>query len=223
MPIKRQISEDAPHAEPDHTASEPDHTPASAPDQAVLLESNWAPPPPLPEGNYTLVISASTGPKTASRPWPTFIGLTVTVAEGPHAGHSFEQKVFGTVTNHGEAQRMVSATELARAIAGQDAPRRTFEEAAAVIEQARQQRLPFRAKVTWGVMDHAALAQRVGTGCNARGLSMIWGADRFDQVEHGLPVARGIDGQLLWPQEHITRFLSRRESDIPGAGAVANR
>ena len=161
-----------------------------------------------PRAAYTFVISASTGPKGRQAHYPTFIGLTVRVADGPHAGHSFEQKVFRYVWNYGEAQRMVSATDLARAIEGPDAPRRTFEEAAAVIEQARQQRLPFRAKVTWGAMDHAAYERLAGSRGNARGLSMIWGADRFDQAdEHGLPVARGIDGQFLWPQEHITRFL----------------
>jgi hypothetical protein len=203
MTIERQITE--------HTqASEPDHTPASAPtpDQVVLLENERAPPPPLPEGSYTFVISAATGAKGRQAHRPTFIGLTVTVADGPHAGHSFEQKVFRDVWGYGEAQRLVSATDLARAIEGPDAPRRTFEEAAAVIEQARQQRLPFRAKVTWGVLDQAKFERLAGSGGNARALSMIWGAHRFDQVDkHGLPVVRGIDGQFLWPQEHITRFL----------------
>ena len=216
MAIERQITEDT-------QAPEPAYTPASPParNQAILLEEEWTPPPPLPEGSYTFVISASTGPKGLQAHRSTFIGLTVTVADGPNAGHFFEQRVFRDVWNYGEAQRLVTATDLARAIEAPDAPRRTFEETAEVIEQARQQRLPFRGKVTWGAMDHAALAQRAGRGGNARGLSMIWGADRFDQAnEHGLPVARGIDGQLLWPQEHITRFLKRPETGFPAADAV---
>jgi hypothetical protein len=218
MAIDRTITEHPRDSEPDHT------TPASGltPDQIILHEGESVARPALPEGTHCFVISASTGPKMGSRPWPTFIGLTVTVAEGPHAGRSFEQKVFRTVTNYGEKQRLVSATDLARATEEPDAPERTFEQTAEVIEQARQQRLPFRAKVTWGAMDHAALEQRAGRGGNARGRSMIWGADRFDQAnEHGLPVARGVDGQLLWPQEYITRFLRRPKGGFPVGGAVA--
>jgi len=166
------------------------------------------PLPPLPEGIYVFVISACTGPMTTSRPRPTFIGLTVTVAEGPYAGRSVEQKVFRYVSNYGERERKVTATDLARAIEGRDAPERTLEEAAVVIERARKQRLAFRGKVRWGAKDQAEFEQRAGTYCNAYARSMIWGADRFDQVdEHGQPATRGINGQLLRPQEHITRFV----------------
>ena len=45
-----------------------------------------------------------------------------------------------------------------------------------MIEQARQQGLPFRGKVTWGVMDHGEYERLAGNPSNARGLSMIWGA-----------------------------------------------
>jgi hypothetical protein len=153
---------------------------------------------------YGASAKAATGPNGRQANRPTFIGSTVTVADGPHAGHSFEQKVLPHVSNYGEEQRLVSATDLARAIEGPGAPTRTFEQAAEVIAQARQQRLPFRAKVSWGVLDQAKYEQLAGSRGNACGLSMIWGADRFDQVDkHGLPVARGIDGQLLWPEEHI--------------------
>jgi hypothetical protein len=73
-------------------------------------------------------------------------------------------------------------------------------------------------------MDHAAYEQRLGKPCNARGLSMIWRSDKFDQVdEYGQPAARGIDGQLLRPQAYITRFLKRCESEIPDADAVRPR
>jgi hypothetical protein len=223
------------YSEPDHTgdnrtlvAAQDDNNPIARPsaggggNQIGVLEGEWVPPPPLPEGKYTLVVSDSTGPKTASRPYPTFIGLTVTVVEGQHAGRSIEQKVFRLVTNYGEKQRLVSATALAQAIDGHDAPERTFEEAAEVIEQARKQRLPFRAKVTWGALDHAEFEERAGRPGNARGRSMILGAARFDQADkHGQPVARGIDGQLLRPQPYITRFLPRRKDDTPRVGAVA--
>ena len=130
-----------------------------------------APPPPIPEGTYTFVISVSTGPSSRDRgaSRPTFIGLTVAVADGPHAGRSFEQKVFHTVTNYGETQRLVSATDVARAIEGPDAPTRTFEQAAGVIEQARKQRLPFAGRVTWGATDSALYNQLAGSRGNARG------------------------------------------------------
>jgi hypothetical protein len=63
-----------------------------------------------------------------------------------------------------------------------------------------------RARCTWALQRHGA-----------------WGAERFDQVDKdGQPVARGIDGQLLWPQEHIIRFLKRLETGSPAAHAVAS-
>ncbi len=35
-------------------------------------------------------------------------------------------------------------------------------------------------------------------------------------------MARGIDGQLLWPQEYITGFFKRPETGFPAAKAVAS-
>jgi hypothetical protein len=226
----------AQYSEPDHTPvpNGSDHLQASngtAPrsggsgehHQMGVLEGQWVPPPPLPEGTYNFVISDSTGPKGRDPSRTTFIGLRVTVADGPHADRSSEQKVFRDVTNYGEVQRLVSATDLARAIEGPDAPERTFAQAAEVIQQARKQRLPFAGRVTWGAMDYAAYDQLAGSRGNTRGRAMVWGAARFDQVdEHGQPAARGIDGQLLRPREFITRFVPRRKGDTPSADAVAS-
>jgi hypothetical protein len=52
------------------------------------------PPPPIPEGIYTLPLMASTGVTGLGGSGKTIIGLTVAVAVGYHQVRNFYHKVF---------------------------------------------------------------------------------------------------------------------------------
>jgi hypothetical protein len=81
------------------------------------------------------------------------------------------------------------------------------------------QRLRFVGRITWGGTDCALYNQLAGSRGNVRARAMVWGAARFDQVDEHGACGPCVDGQLLRPHAHITRFLPRRKADIPGGGA----